>query len=69
LPFAGQSPTLFRTVLRCRIYYDHLLLGQLEYESLELEDILALSDDHATTLYVIHAMDLTPGMKRQYRTP
>src|SRR5438094_6556458 len=40
---------------------------EVEYESLDLEDVLALSEDKVTAIYVIHAMDLTPRMKSQYR--
>ena len=39
----------------------------LDYESLTLEDLLSLEDGGASTVYVVHAMDLTPKMKRQYR--
>ncbi len=40
---------------------------EVEYESLELADILRLSDEHPTIVYIVHAMDLTPRMTRQYR--
>jgi uncharacterized DUF497 family protein len=40
---------------------------EVDYESLTLDDVLALADNHATTIYVIHAMEMTDGMKRQYR--
>lgn len=39
---------------------------EIEYESLELEDILDLSENHAMAIYIIHAMDLTLKMKRQF---
>lgn len=40
---------------------------EVEYESLSLEEVLALSENRATVAYVIHAMELSPKMKRQYR--
>jgi len=39
----------------------------VDYESLTLEDLLTLEDDGGPVAYVIHAMNLTPKMKRQYR--
>ena len=41
--------------------------SEVEYESLALEDILALSDQDAPVVYVVHAMELTGRMKHQYR--
>jgi len=40
---------------------------EVDYESLTLEDLLTLEVDGGPVAYVIHAMDLTPKMKQQYR--
>jgi uncharacterized DUF497 family protein len=40
---------------------------EIEYESLTLADVLAISENHADAIYVIHAMEMTPAMKRQFR--
>src|ERR1043165_9130364 len=37
---------------------------EVEYELLSLEEVLALSENSATVVYVIHAMELTAKMKR-----
>jgi hypothetical protein len=40
---------------------------EVDYEALTLPDLLALEAGEGPLIYVIHAMDLTPNMKRQYR--
>ena len=41
---------------------------EIEYGSLTLEQLMALSDgDETEVLYVVHAMPMSPKMLRQYR--
>ncbi len=40
---------------------------QVDYKSLSLPDLLAVEAGDGPIIYVIHAMDMTPNMKRQYR--
>jgi uncharacterized DUF497 family protein len=40
---------------------------EVDYESLSLPDLLAVEAGEGPVIYVIHAMDLTPNMKRQFR--
>lgn len=40
---------------------------EVDYESLSLADLLAVEAGEGPVVYVIHAMDLTANMKRQYR--
>jgi hypothetical protein len=40
---------------------------EIDYQSLTLADLLAVEAGEGPLIYVIHAMDLTANMKRQYR--
>jgi hypothetical protein len=40
---------------------------QVDYESLTLEELMTLQDGGGPVVYVVHAMELTPKMKQQYR--
>jgi uncharacterized DUF497 family protein len=40
---------------------------EIDYEGISLTDLLAVEAGEGPLLYVIHAMELTPNMKRQYR--
>ena len=50
-----------------RVIFVYRSDDEVEYESIELEDVLELSESHPTVVYVIHAMELTDRMKRQFR--
>ncbi|HSU67669.1 MAG TPA: hypothetical protein VLJ39_12415 [Tepidisphaeraceae bacterium] len=39
----------------------------VDYESLDLEELLAVEEGEGPLIYVVHAMDLTQKMKRQFR--
>jgi uncharacterized DUF497 family protein len=40
---------------------------EIDYESLTVADLMALEAGDVPVVYVIHAMEMTPKMKRQYR--
>lgn len=40
---------------------------EIDYESMELEDIIALSEDESPSYYIVHARDLTDSEKRKFR--
>jgi hypothetical protein len=50
-----------------RVIFVYRSDDEVEYESLDLEDVVELSEGHPTVVYVIHAMEMTDRMKQQYR--
>lgn len=50
-----------------QVIFVHRSEDEVDFESLTFEDLLSLEDGGGPVIYVIHAMDLTPRMKRQYR--
>jgi uncharacterized DUF497 family protein len=50
-----------------QVIFVHRSEEEIDYESLTLGDLLSLEDNGGPVIYVVHAMDLTAKMKRQYR--
>ena len=40
---------------------------EVDFDALSAADLLAMSEGTAVFIYVIHAMELTPRMKKQFR--
>jgi hypothetical protein len=50
-----------------QVIFTYLEDERVDVDSLDLQDLIAFSDGQAQVVYVIHAMELSEGLKRQTR--